>query len=469
MWRHGIRSRSLLGNLPADLRSDLALGLRGRCSRWVEERNDTENGTTMSERWFFLSYARKPADPYVERVYEDLVSQVSLLSGSPTQEIAFRDINDIDVGEEWPDKLAAALQGCRVFVPVYTPAYFQSEYCGKELAIFQSRLDAYQQQKPGAARPPLILPLLWVSRADLPAELPESVTNMQFAKGELAELYVAKGLRHLRNKSRFRDQWKELLETFARRIVQVAKAHPLDPLLNMAPLKEVESAWRKSRAQAAQAVSPAPQGGTSEPPHTGPRFVQFVFLAACRDELQPLRTKLDYYGRDGRDWKPYLPEVVDEIEYVAQGIAQGEKLRYEVVPVDDQLLPHIRAAEAENKIVVIMVDTWTLQLKQYEKFISGYDDQFFLNCAVLVPWNSSDAETMQSRAKLEEVLRRIFPKKQVFDPDFFLSAISSPDDLTQKLKVALNAAKMRIIKFSEAKKKTEGERSIARPLISASS
>ena len=132
------------------------------------------------------------------------------------------------------------------------------------------------------------------------------------------------------------------------------------------------------------------------------RYVQFVFVAGQRTELQlePRRKWLDCYGPEGGlDWKPYMPEISHEVAILAQTVASAENLRYEVVPLDVglQFSDCLKVAEQSNKLVVIIVDTWTLLVKRYYTLMREYDSQNFLNCILVIPWNTKDDETVCNR------------------------------------------------------------------------
>jgi|RhiMetdeSRZDD1v2_1073273.scaffolds.fasta_scaffold86363_2 TIR domain-containing protein len=118
---------------------------------------------------FFLSYAREDntdmrkdqrgvLNPFVQLFYEDLCreirSKVGLLKG---EEVGFFDDAKIEPGEDWPEKLASALQQSHVFIGLYSPTYFKKEYCGKEWAVFTARVEAYAKNP--ASRLVLVEPM----------------------------------------------------------------------------------------------------------------------------------------------------------------------------------------------------------------------------------------------------------------------------------------------------------------------
>src|SRR5689334_11053809 len=127
---------------------------------------------------FFLSYARsryrpEGADPdrWIVKLFNDLCQDVGIATGM--QVPGFMD-RQIPVGTAWPDHLADALANCRVFVPLFSPSYFVSDYCGKEWAAFVKRVE---RQAAGAERPLAIIPALWTPMSL--DELPPSLHSMQ--------------------------------------------------------------------------------------------------------------------------------------------------------------------------------------------------------------------------------------------------------------------------------------------------
>src|SRR2546422_523635 len=90
---------------------------------------------------FFFSYARKDHGPYLERFFKELKERVARkgLFDEDQGEVSFRDIDNIEPGEDWGQELADALAKCLTMVSIYTPWYFARPYCGKEFRIFLDR------------------------------------------------------------------------------------------------------------------------------------------------------------------------------------------------------------------------------------------------------------------------------------------------------------------------------------------
>jgi len=409
----------------------------------------------MNPYWFFFSYARLDRDPYLKKFYNELVDSVRVNAGGNRGEIGFFDTEDIEPGQEWPAALAAALQTARVFVPVYTPSYFISEFCGREWRVIEER------RRAAGERPPVILPVLWVPQDKLPSNLPEAVLDLQYSHEQFGEVYVKEGLRQLMRQSRYLDARRQIIDGLAERIIEIAREHPLPPLPAPPSIKQVPSAFQPPPGAPAP---PAPSG----PGNVGPRYVQFIFVAGRRNEfeLQKLRKKLEYYGGEGGpDWQPYLPELAEEIAILAMGVAASEKLRYEAVPLDESLIRRLDEAERDNKVVAIIADIWTLRLEQYHRFMREYDRRSYQNCVVLIPWNY-DEETKLTEETLKQAVELTFVNRYLSrDPNTFIDTIRSPEELRTNLSRALNAARMRIFTVAEVKKKAESGNVIAKSVL----
>ena len=98
----------------------------------------------MEGYWFYLSHAHldREDDPkeVVRTFYQDLERRMKRAEMIREGDAGFFDGTGIQQGASWPETLASALGTCRVFVCLYSPAYFSSEWCGKEFAVFNQRL-----------------------------------------------------------------------------------------------------------------------------------------------------------------------------------------------------------------------------------------------------------------------------------------------------------------------------------------
>ena len=96
---------------------------------------------------------------------------------------------ELQPGDEWPWRLSRNLATCRVFVPMYSRRYFQSEHCGKEWAAFRDRARNGSAHASGHVE--AMLPALW--RPISQQALPEAASEIHFNPGELGQIYAEYG------------------------------------------------------------------------------------------------------------------------------------------------------------------------------------------------------------------------------------------------------------------------------------
>lgn len=407
----------------------------------------------MNEYWFFLSYARVDRDNYLKRFVKLLRETIPRRTKVKLANIGFFDGDDIEPGDQWTTALETGLQGSQVFVALYSPNYFIRDYCGKEWTIFRSRLQAISPAP--NALPPLIIPVLWQPEKLLPDPLPDAVADVQYKHDDFGDVYSTEGLWQIAKLRKHSDKYKEFVVTLADKIIAAATKHNNVPPLPVLPaIKGVQSAFSTAPPKGSPvAIASAPPAASNT---SGPRYVQFIYVAGKRTEFKPPRDK--YYGNDGGlDWQPYLPDIEDEVAILAQDVASREKLRYEVVACDANIEHKVRQAELDNKIIVIVLDTWTLQLQPYQNWIQQVDNIDSKNCILLIPWNPKDTETAANRDALEQILEGVFPNKTTpRDPNLFIDWVNSPNDLSTALREALFKAQARIIEKSQKRRMISG-------------
>ena len=102
----------------------------------------------------FLSYTRwddRRGD--ISAFREHLEHAVQDLTGKQFE--IFQDVDDIQIGERWSDKLDQILNEARFFIPMVTPSYFESAPCRDELEKF-FRAEANH------GRQDLVLPIYYI-------------------------------------------------------------------------------------------------------------------------------------------------------------------------------------------------------------------------------------------------------------------------------------------------------------------
>ncbi|MEV6365375.1 TIR-like protein FxsC [Micromonospora musae] len=277
--------------------------------------------------YFFLSYAHSAppqgagTDPdiWVGQFFAELSAEVARHARPVAgMRIGFFD-QQIPANADWKAALAEALGGVEVFVPLYSPGYFRRPWALGEQESFRARLASANASETAAH----VLPVLWIpfpsweSRAELDDAL---------ALGRDLPEYAENGLRALCMLAAYRQEYEQLLDRLARRIVATAERHPLGP----------------SRAPGLDEVSrPAP---------ADPDLVVAV-LAPTRGRLPSGRTKSGYAGT-ARQWRPFGGrQKLPAAEYVAS-TAERLGLSARTADFDDA------GDLIERRPTVLLIDPW---------------------------------------------------------------------------------------------------------------
>jgi len=410
--------------------------------------------------WFFFSYAHADDTEFLKRFYKDLNEEVRQLVGMPAEEISFLDRNSISHGATWDATLETGLKNCRIFVPLYSSSYFESEYCGKEFGAFRERLHAHLTSQGSAIADPLILPVLWNPEKNVLEKLPGNIDKIQYTDDDLQNGYPAEyktvGVSQLVRmgitpSSKYYDQYWDFIRKFANNLKLAAQALQLQPAASLTSLETVKSVFAGASVAAPSSTE-------------GPRYVQFIFVAGKQPELQAAQRKdLQFYGQNGgSDWQPYLDTYPGNAAALAcEVISQlPNGSQYEEVVITSDLQKQVELAASQDKLVVVMVDTWTLRLKKYYDLIAPLDTYNSVNCITLIAWNDGDKEAALFKDPLKATVKGAFTSKIVQKPPpsnflFNFDTIKSYDTLKQELIKALTQAQSQIVETAIIKKNME--------------
>ena len=330
--------------------------------------------------FFFLSYARTPRqdpsdstdpDRWVYKLYRDLCEIILHLTN--TQRAGYMD-REIRVGTDWPRDLATALATCRVFVPLYSPRYFTSEYCGKEWYSFVSR----------ALNSAAIVPALWVSVDQ--DRMPDVAKTIQFNHHELGQRYGNEGFYAIMKVARYRHDYQLAVLRLAQRIVDVANRTQIRP---DSPIdySTVESAF-----------------GIGADQRMPGRQMKLTVVAPDRGSL-PGGRKPDYYGATPCAWNPYHPATSQPIADYAAEIVRHLGYQATVGTFGD----HISDGGDETRPStpgLFLVDAWATRSPDHVAQLRSIDALGQPWNSVLVPWNRDDAQTTEAERDLRESLNR---------------------------------------------------------------
>jgi len=386
----------------------------------------------MSKPVFFLSYAHSDyeAKPKaLEKLYKELCDCVAPRTQRAPDEVGFRDSIQLRAGDDWQRKLTEALQQCAVFVPVYSLNYFASEVCGLEWGLFRDRMEQYAKDNHLPEVPAQVVPALWLGETYLEGQIPTTIGNVQYGGEKYPPEFKEVGLEELWRLRR--ASWGECVSALCNDVVRLYKANPNIPALTPA----VTSIYNASNMWAAAGPGDA---------NYGPRFVQFIFVAATKEEIEGAAARKGFanYGKSIYDWRPFLPTANEEAIRLAQRVVLDENLWFQSIDIDNSLRQRVKAANDRHNLVVLVVDTWSLTLPRYSDAARLTSDQTRLNCVVVVPLDPNDAEVAARRDELTQKLKSTFVNRK--DELISLDAIRSPDDFRKRLAQALARAKAAI-------------------------
>jgi FxsC-like protein len=319
---------------------------------------------------FFLSYAHTPKlgstdkpDRWVQKLYRSICEEI--LNLTTTSCAGFMD-GDIEVGAPWPGSLAEALATCKVFVPLYSPRYFESDYCGKEWHAFTRRMVNHNAQLIRTSS--AIVPALWSSIDDEEAR-PGVIEEIQFFKQDMGARYTSEGFYGIIKNQRFRSDYQVAVRALAKRIVEVARQTKI-PAAPSCDLNAIESAFRP--------------GGLPR----GRRHQMQITVVALQRSTRPAARSPDYYGDTPQEWRPYWPDYPQPIaEYATAMLTTCLGCQPAVSTLDGHSAD--QAADAAQP-GLLLVDAWATDSAEQREWLRKIDQRQDPSVAVIVPWNSED-------------------------------------------------------------------------------
>lgn len=345
--------------------------------------------------YFFLSYARTPkldpadkSDPdrWVYKLYRDLCNTILTITSAQPESAGYMDRRN-RVGDQWPNELAQALATCRVFVPLYSPRYFDSVNCGMEWSAFARRMaDHRARGLPGDA----IVPALWAQVT--PDSLPEVAKSIQYNHHGLSARYDAEGFYGLIKLERYRRDYQLAVHRLAHRIVEVARQTEIRANEHPPDYTSLKSAF-------------GPVGG----PGTSDRM-EITVLALDTSAPLPEGRTMGYYGSTSRTWSPYLPDYPQPLGDYAAELARCYGWRAVVGSFEE----HAAGWAANGRPVppgLCLVDAWATISPAYRERLRHLDELEQPWVSVLVPWNNQDTELAAAAQNLRQGLRQSLAHK----------------------------------------------------------
>ena len=352
--------------------------------------------------YFFLSYARTPKrdpserddpDRWVYKLYKDLCGAILQMTDARPEEAGFMD-RDNKLGTEWSPELTAVLAKCRVFIPLYSRRYFESDNCGREWFAFARRELTHRAR--GRQVVDAIVPALW-TRMDRPG-LPNVAKSVQFEHSLLGERYCTEGFYGIMKLQNYRADYQRAVHRLAERIIAIGDESvavtddQIVPVMSQADFESLPSAFGPASAR-----------------RTADGQLQIAVLAHDTSTLPPGRAR-DYYGATPSTWSPYRPDYTQPVADYALELA---KKCLDCTPLVETFADGMASWVGNGRRVppsLCLVDAWVSVSGTHQDQLSLLEQVEESWVSVLVPWNSQDPGMQEARddlrAKLHEHLGR---------------------------------------------------------------
>jgi hypothetical protein len=193
--------------------------------------------TANTDPYYFLSYAHTPPvqggrnqNAWMARFHQDLSELIMELTTLPAGAAPGFFDEEIDPGTRWNDELLYQLNHCRVFLPMFSPRYFTSDWTLKEWYAFSRRHatapDGGETRNTGA------LGVSWAEfdRRQVPDAIRESQAFRPRVFGGHPELF------RLLARPRLEDEYRDAIYEIAKSVIETADSIALSPT----PFKNVE-------------------------------------------------------------------------------------------------------------------------------------------------------------------------------------------------------------------------------------
>jgi hypothetical protein len=292
------------------------------------------SGTASTEQkpryLFFFSYARHDKDDYMERFFDDLHKEV--MDRAVVTEAAARDMRVIKPGDDWPNTLVEALQNSQTLLCVYSPWYFNREFCGKEFFVFLRRQGVDLPDNGPVQGVNRIIPILWLGETDLATlDLPPTVLrSIQFAVPEQhEERYRDEGIQGMIRRGR-RAAYRDIVRKLARQIIERSKPD-LPRFPGPFQLRDVRNAFAQMGREASG----------------GPNVLRLIYLAESDATLEAARPFTDAAS-------PSLRTLMAEMAPLLRAQSVEQRLDPTAPSISQELSGAIRAATARNETVLVI-------------------------------------------------------------------------------------------------------------------
>lgn len=375
-----------------------------------------------SAPYFFFSYARKDLTPYLRRFFKDLVEKVENLAAR--EGVSFRDLEDMEPGDRWPETLAKALQRSRVLVALYSVWYFNRPYCGKEFQVFLNRVGAKGTTEK-------IIPLLWHSKDWLSGNKlpPPSVAHIHYEHKDFPPQYLERGLSLMAQNRN--SLYKQFVDACAKRIINLARQDPLAPYEEMPDLGKIVNAFAAPDAK----VEPLPVAAQ------GPRRVHLLFVGSPAGAVW--------------EWKPFLADPSQDIRGLIDGLLDRNS-GFDGIALDAISRDLLLDIRGKNALPILVIDHGFLGNSEGRRALTSVIDDPQIDCGFLVILPEAP-KAEESRTQWLQFGQRIKGRSLAF--------AGSGREFQESLSRIVNELRQRTVESSSVRRPVEGQGPSEKPLL----
>lgn len=362
-------------------------------------------------RPFFFSYAHiddqiHNPDPIMDAFFTEVNSRIQRLTG--TAEDGFRDRDVLRAGDQWSQNVVNELGESRALVCMYSPAFFKSKVCSREMQVFLERREKYMELNEG--NPPAhIIPVLWQPCDAVPRALP---WDLQYEKPRTLDPAKDGVWRVL--DCELNREFKQIAHAVAVRVKEALKT-TLPPLGYQPVLGGLASAFDPL---------PLPPKEFDEPgAAAGLQCATFVY----------------WRPPEWRAWPFAAVENDLRLLHISAAVARGRDLKAHQLTFDPAVTgvkKRLEFARQKKNLVVLLVDGTTLSNPALLSHLREVDDQAPPDLSTVVVWPSGAPS-----ATWEDTARRAFPKLGVRQPPYFYPAINDPERFAAAVAQSLDTLK----------------------------
>ncbi|MBR7833940.1 hypothetical protein KDL01_11730 [Actinospica durhamensis] len=341
---------------------------------------------------FYFSYAHTPPlrgdrldpDYWAKRFFHELETEVRHLD--PRLSGGYVD-HRIPAGLDPLEYAARKLAECRVFVPLYSDGYFDSERCGREWSVFERRRRLRKARTGDEGR--AVVPVLWTPAA---RDVPACARRLAPARLLEHDLYLDLGL------------------------YQLIRLH--EHAYHEAVLRLAQLIVHRARVESPPAVPPAAYHDVEPafPGQANPQRPLYVSVAAALGRAVPKDRDPAYYGASPQDWRPYHPRASEPLAERAARVARtaGYTARISVLttfsPETRIPGPQREPAHRPQGPSILLADPWVFDgFASSRTALERVDRARRETVRLMVPWSDSDPETLRQRLFLESRVQNTVP------------------------------------------------------------